>query len=140
MNLQDRLAELRRERGLTLRQLRDRIAERTDERLSISYLSELERTGGFPSVETLARLARGYGLTLQQLLEPVEILNGGDGGNAAASYPAALRALHEQGRIDAEWAATLARIEFRGRRPETEDEWVAIHGVLKALLEPKTRS
>ena len=139
MRLRDRLAELRREHGLTLRELRDRITERTGERLSISYLSELERTDTFPSVETLARLARGYDLTLPQLLAPVEILSGAGTDDGATGYPAALRALHEQGQVDDEWAATLARIEFRGRRPETETEWLAIHGVLRALLEPKTR-
>ena len=139
MRLRDRLAELRREHALTLRELRDRIHERTGERLSISYLSELERTDTFPSVETLARLARGYDLTLLELLAPVEILAVGGTDTSAAGYPAGLRALREQGQGDGEWAATLARIEFRGRRPETETDWLAIHGVLRALLEPKTR-
>ena len=39
MQLSDRLAELRRERGLTLRELRSRIAEVTDNAPSISYSS-----------------------------------------------------------------------------------------------------
>lgn len=141
MQLRDRLAELRRELRLTLRQLRDRIEERTGERLSISYLSELERDNAFPSVETLARVARGYDLTLQQLLAPVEILDDpAIPTTSEAGYPAGLRALRAQGRIDDDWAAALARIEFRGRRPETEAEWLAIHGVLRALLDPEARA
>ncbi len=138
MKLQDRLAELRRERRLTLRELRERIEERTGEKLSVSYLSELERTDAYPSVETLARVARGYDLTLQQLLAPVDFPdNTGDNTGEMGSYPEVLQALSAAGQIDAEWAATLSRIEFRGRRPETPAEWIAIHGVLKALLEPK---
>ncbi len=137
MKLRERLAGLRRERGWTLRELRERIEERTGERTSISYLSEVERADGYPSVETLARLARAYDLTLQQLLAPVEIL--GSDADGEDHYPRALRLLREQHRIDPEWASTLERIEFRGRRLETEDEWLAIYAILKALLEPKLR-
>ncbi len=140
MKLRERLAELRREHGLTLRALRECIEERTGERLSISYLSELERTDAFPSVETLARLARAYNLSLQQLVAPVDFFDEApDGPGQAVPVPAGLRALLEQGRIEADWLATLARIEFRGRRPETEDEWLAVYAVLKALIEPKLR-
>lgn len=140
MRLCDRLAELRRESGITLRVLRERIEERTGEKLSVSYLSELERTDTYPSVETLARMARGYDLTLQELLAPVDFVEGATGERAhSAGYPQGLRTLQEDGRIDAEWAASLSRIEFRGHRPETEAEWVAIYGVLKALLEPKVK-
>ncbi len=138
MKLQERLAELRRERKITLRELRERIEQRTGEKLSVSYLSELERTDAYPSVETLARVARGYELTLQQLLAPVDFPdNTGDNPGEMGGYPAVLRTLSASGQIDAEWAATLSRIEFRGRRPETQAEWIAIYGVLKALLEPK---
>ncbi len=140
MKLQERLAELRRERGLTLRELREHIMERTGEKLSVSYLSELERTEAYPSVETLARVARGYELTLQQLLAPVDFPDSsGNNSGVVGGYPEGLRALLASSQIDEEWAATLSRIEFRGLRPETLAEWIAIHGVLKALLEPKLK-
>lgn len=140
MRLRDRLAELRKERGWSLRELRDRVAAATGERLSISYLSELERAERVPSVDILARLARGYDLTLQQLLAPVEF----SGTDAAqwpphAPYPPVLARLGAEGRIPAEWLGTLAQVEFRGHRPETEDEWIALYGMLKLLLEPKAR-
>lgn len=135
MKLKERLAELRREHGFTLRELRDRIAQRTNEHLSISYLSELERIDATPSVETLARVARGYDLSLQDLLAPVDFF----AGESAGQYPQGLRALREQDAISEEWAATLARIEFRGHRPETEDEWRAIHAMLKVFIEPKLK-
>jgi len=66
----DRTAELRKERGLTLRDLRNLIEEQTGTRLSISYLSALERSQAVP--EILARLARGYQLSLPDLLAPVD--------------------------------------------------------------------
>jgi len=129
MQLKDRLGELRRERGLTLRALRERVLARTGAVLSISYLSELERTDALPSLETLARLARAYDLSPQDLLAPVD-LPAGDmtlgratgTGDTLAQYPPGLR----------------ARIEFRGQRPRSEDEWQAIYGLLKAFLDPAT--
>jgi len=60
------------------------------------------------------------------------------GGDALAQYPPGLRALIIRRTVTPEWAAALARIEFRGQRPRTEDEWQAIYGLLKAFLDPAT--
>lgn len=136
MKLRDRLAELRQEHGLTLREVRDRIEERTGVKPSISYLSELERTDAMPSVETLAHIARGYGLSLHDLLAPVDFFEEA----TLAQYPEGLRQLSEQQRINPEWATTLSRIEFRGQRPQTEDEWLAIYSMLKAFIEPRLKA
>jgi len=148
MRLKDRLAELRQDRGWTLRTLRAQVLELTGTVLSISYLSELERTDALPSLETLARLAAAYSISPQDLLAPVDLpagdhmpgggeAGGGDG-DALAQYPPGLRALIARGLVTPEWAGTLARIEFRGQRPHTEDEWQAIYGLLKAFLDPET--
>lgn len=130
MKLNERLRELRRERGLTLRQLRESIEERTGERLSVSYLSELERKDAVPSVETLARIAGGYGVPLPDILAPVDFYEVDSG----APYPRGLLEFKESRQLEDDWVETLARIEFRGRRPDTEDEWEAIYGVLRALI------
>jgi transcriptional regulator with XRE-family HTH domain len=130
MRLSDRLRELRKERGLTLRELRDRIEERTGGKLSISYLSELERTDATPSVETLARVAGGYGISVQDLLAPVEFFTV----DSEARYPEALVALKDDGKIEEEWLDTLARIEFRGQRPQNTDEWLAIYSMLRVFI------
>ncbi len=134
MELKHRLAELRRERKLTLRELRERISERTGTKLSISYLSELERLDTVPSIETLTRVAAGYDMSLYDLLAPVDSPADFSGGATEAQYPAALRALMEKDQIDEEWAKTLSRIEFRGRRPGTEAEWMAIYSTLNAFI------
>ncbi len=135
MKLNERLAELRREASLTLRELRDRIESRTGERLSVSYLSELERTDNIPPLDTLARLAHGYDLTLADLLAPVDFFDE----RTEASYPKSLREFIAQHQLDSEWAAVLSRIEFRGQRPDSDSEWQAIHAMLRAFLEPKAR-
>jgi XRE family transcriptional regulator, regulator of sulfur utilization len=135
MKLKDRLRELRKERDLTLRELRDLIEERTGGKLSISYLSELERKEAVPSVETLARVAGGYGISLQDLLAPVDFYEVDN----EARYPKGLLKLKEDRQIEDDWIDTLARIEFRGQRPETEDEWLALYGMLKAFIEPKLK-
>src|SRR3954468_9548962 len=138
MKLHARLAELRRESGMTLRELRERIDERTGAKLSISYLSELERVEAAPPIETLARVAQGYSISLQDLLDPVDFFEDLET-DPMARYPSGLRAFAQKENLDAEWMKTLARVEFRGRRPETENEWRAIYAILKALIEPKIK-
>jgi hypothetical protein len=41
-------------------------------------------------------------------------------------YPDGLRELVQKGRIPEEWAHTLNRIEFRGKRPISKKEWEAL--------------
>jgi transcriptional regulator with XRE-family HTH domain len=135
MKLHERLAELRRDAGLTLRELREQIERHTGERLSVSYLSELERTENIPPLETLARIAQGYGLTLADLVDPVDLFDE----RTEASYPKSLRDFIAQHGLDPEWATALSRIEFRGQRPDSDSEWQAIYGMLRAFLEPKAQ-
>lgn len=133
MELKERLADLRRARGYTLRQLRDRIEERTGERMSVSYLSELERLAATPSVEALTRIANGYDLSLQELLAPVDF---GDD-SQQNSYPASLKEFVTRRGLDPAWLETLSRIEYRGKRPESADEWEVIYSVLKLTIAPR---
>lgn len=129
MELKDRLAQLRREREYTLRELRDRIERETGERMSFSYLSSLERVGGTPSIETLMQIAAGYGLSLQALLAPVVFADRLTDGR----YPPSLVEFAQKERLNPDWIDTLASIQFRGERPSTTAEWAAIYGVLNVL-------
>ncbi len=130
MELRERLAELRREEGLTLRQLRDRIEALTKERISISYLSEIERLDTTPSIDTLAKIARAYDISVADLLAPVDFFEE----RTEAQYPKSLRAFLAHEGLHPDWAMTLSRIEFRGHRPQSEDDWRAVYSVLKALI------
>lgn len=118
---------------MTLRQLQERIKGRADKDLSISYLSELERTETAPSLKILTAIATGYGLSVGALLAPV----GTEGLVLGSGLPKGLQELADLDVLDQDWIETLAKIEFRGVRPDSRDEWQAIYGVLKALIEPR---
>lgn len=126
MLLRERLAELRKARGFTLRELRERIQDRTGERMSVSYLSELERLEMTPSVEVLTRIAMGYDMTFQDLIGPIEL------GDLAppSHYPQSLQEYARLVDISDEDLAALSRVEFRGHRPSSVDEWRLLHSTL----------
>lgn len=136
VKLKDRLAELRRQRGLTLRELRERIEQQADAQLSISYLSELERVDTMPSIEILLRIAQGYGISLHDLLAPVDFFETA----TEAQYPESLREFAREEDLSPEWVEALSRIEFRGQRPESVSQWRAIYSVLKLSMEMTDRS
>jgi transcriptional regulator with XRE-family HTH domain len=129
MELKDRLAGLRRSRGYTLRELRERIERETGEVMAISYLSALERVGRAPSIETLARIAAGYGMTLRELLGPVEIA----GGSADPGYSPSFDSFAERRNLDATEKEELWRVQYRGARPETEADWELLYATLNAI-------
>lgn len=134
MELKARLATLRRERGYSLRELRQRIEDRTGEQMAISYLSALERVGRAPSIEALGRIAAGYDMSLTELLAPTDLRT--DAGNTSALPPGLERIVRERD-LSGQDVAELSRIEFRGRRPRTEQEWELILSALNVLPERK---
>lgn len=127
MKLHDRLKEVRKHRGLTLLQVKDSTG------LSVSYLSDLERgRTNNPTVETLEKLARCYGVNLPDLLAGVE----GQGHVTVESLPPGLKDLVAASEVDPEWARDLARLEFRGKRPQTKDEWREIYYYMRRMMKP----
>lgn len=127
MNLYGRLRELRAERGL-----KD-IAGPAH--LSIPYLSDLERGRTNPSLETLQTLAAAYGITVHDLLEGVEFY----GEQTAGALPQGLAELVVDPvlgtQLTPEWVQTLSRIELRGKRPRTKDDWLDIYLHLRRILD-----
>jgi transcriptional regulator with XRE-family HTH domain len=136
VELKDRLAALRRERGLSLRQLREQIETKTAERIAVSYLSSLERLDATPSVEVLTKIAAGYGMTVQELLAPVDFTGESQPGDLPSGLQEFARA---NPNLSADQIHSLARVEFRGARPETAAEWEQLYKVLDALLGPKVK-
>lgn len=129
MDLRERLAQLRRAHGYTLRDLRARIAAATDEQMAISYLSALERVERTPSIDALTRIAAGYGITLQELLEPVDIASAPTEPRYSPVFEnfARKRGLNEAEKEE------LWRVVYRGRRPETEDDWDLLFSALNHI-------
>ncbi|WP_456409579.1 helix-turn-helix domain-containing protein [Oceanithermus sp.] len=129
MTLAERFRELRKERGWRLKD----VAEATG--LSIPYLSDLERDRTNPSLETLRTLAEAYGMTVHDLMAPVDFF----GERTPAALPRGLAELLEDPVLGAEitpdWVETLARIELRGKRPENKRDWYEIYLHLRRVLE-----
>jgi len=134
MTLGQRLRERRRELGLTLKQLSDA----TD--LSIAYLSDVERDKADPPTKTLVRIADGLRTTNDALLASVDeksIVTD-------EALPYGLRQLKDDADygtdMDDEWLKTLMKVDYRGNRPQSKQEWLELHFFLKRLLQDKTKS
>ena len=126
MKLNDRLREVRRKCDVTLLQ----VAEAT--KLSVSYLSDLERGRANPSLDTLERLATYYKMSMVDLLTGVD----GWGTPSVESLAPGLLALLEKNEIDEAIAQELNRIELRGKRPQTEEDWRLLYLNLKSIMRP----
>lgn len=126
MKLGERLRELRQQRGLTLLLLSQQIS------LSVSYLSDLERGRTNPSIDTLERIANTYHISLGELVA------GADGWQTSPQQGLApgLQELIEQKAVDVETAQDLSRIELRGKRPQTAEEWLELYYHLRTLMRP----
>lgn len=129
MKLHERLKELRTERQLTLKEL----SERSE--LSVSYLSDIERGRTVPTLATLETLANALAVTVIDFLSGVDFA----GQVTDASLPAGLVALRDDPtygmQLTPEWIETLSKIQMRGKRPETKDDWLMLFLQLKRILE-----
>lgn len=126
MKLNERLREVRHKRDVTLLQ----VGEVT--KLSVSYLSDLERGRAKPSLDTLERLAAYYEISIVDLLSGVD----GLGTPSVEGLAPGLLAFLETKEIDEEIAQELNRIELRGKRPQTEEEWRILYLNLKMIMRP----
>ncbi len=124
MKLGERLREIRQQRGDTLLQ----VSRATG--LSVSYLSDLERGRTNPSIETLEKLATHFKLDLAGVVANVD----GWGMPSLESLPLGLAELVEEKVIKLEEAMDLSRVELRGQRPKTQDEWLSIYYTLKNIV------
>lgn len=135
MDLKERLTSLRRSRGYSLREMRERIKLETGETMAISYLSELERLGGTPSMEMLGRIAAGYGMSLQELLAPVDLA----GGSGKSPYTPEFETFVKNRGLDPEEKEDLWRVVYRGGRPETEEDWELLYATVNAIDKRRSR-
>ena len=129
MQLGTRLRQLRKQHRLTLVDL----GEKT--KLSVSFLSEIEREQTNPSLETIEKIARCYGLTVNQLLEGVDL----GGGRSNVVYPPGLTGFLEQARnspdFDESVVELMLKVELRSvRRAETVEDWKRFYYSLKTII------
>lgn len=126
MKLGDRLRELRQARKGTLLD----VAGGTG--ISVSYLSDLERGRTKPSVDTLEKLAAYYGIGMTDLVADVE----GWGSRSLDALAPGLAVLVEKQQIDEETAFELNRIQLRGKRPQSPDDWYELYLHLRRIVQP----
>jgi transcriptional regulator with XRE-family HTH domain len=108
-----RIRKRREEAGLSLGQL----AEDAD--VSKSYLWRLESGSGQvrPSGKTLYRIAGALGTTMSDLLGREVLVD------APEDFPPSLIKFAQRNHLTPREQRMLAQIEFRGRRPQTMEDW-----------------
>lgn len=120
MALSEQIRKRRQEAGLTVAELA-RLAS-----VSKAYISQLENNinGVRPSADVLLRIASALGTSVSTLLEK-------EVSDQLEDIPEELQkfALAEQ--LPKEEIKLLARIEYRGRRPKTVDDWKFLYEAIK---------
>lgn len=128
MALTDKLKELRQARDMTLEELA------TAAGVSKTYLSQLERDDRKkPSADVLMRIADALSVTLAELLERPVVRPRDD---APIEVPPSLEQFRERmAKLDVELSEQdlreLAQVRFRGKRPETIDDWNRLYLLLQ---------
>jgi len=120
-----RLRQFRVERNKSLRETA------RDAEISVTYLSKLETDEGNPTLDVLVKLARLYGVTVEDLTAGLTGAPRLDEaldrfiGEYAEKFPE-LR--------DPDWQGMLNGIRLRGRRPEQPEDWLTIFLDLRRAL------
>ena len=116
----DRIRRFRKDADLSLSQLAAKAS------VSKGYISAIENQGDKrPSGETLYAIAEALGVTMSALLgrrllaAPLE------------DIPESLQRFAEQRGLPENDVAMLARIEFRGVRPQTSERWEHIYNAIR---------
>lgn len=149
MNISDRIREMRKQRSLTLKEVRDKLINEfgDDGALSIPYLSEVERGISTPSIKTLEKMAKVFEVSLYEFLSGVEWEKQGMEDKIKTLPPKSQLAFKEftdfVKQIDGVdlneyWFNTLLKIEYRGKQPESKMGWYDIYRALKNSLDDKS--
>lgn len=131
MKLGQHLRLIRKENQLTLKELSKR------SKLSVPYLSDMERSVVNPSVDTLQKVADAYNLSVKDLISGVKGLGESSNINYPKGFQAFLKAYETQYEINDDWKESLLKVNFRGRQPTSETEWLELYLYLRRILSPK---
>lgn len=128
MKLGQRLRSIRKDNGLTLKDL-SQIAD-----LSVPYLSDMERGAVNPSVDTLQKVAKAYRMTVKQLLIGVEELGEVEYDTYPEGFELFIRDPDYADEIDDDWKELLTQLNFRGKQPSTKREWIEVYLSLRRIF------
>ena len=116
-----RIRRLREEQGWSLTELANRAG------ISRSYLAQIESGQSTPTEDKILKLADALGALPSELL--------GEQPGSLADAPPSLREFADQMKLGSAEVQMLAQIEYRGKKPNTIQEWKAIYSVIKGMLE-----
>jgi transcriptional regulator with XRE-family HTH domain len=116
-----KIRELREESGLSLSQL----AKNAD--VSKSYIWRLEQgeSESRPSGDTLYKIARALGTSMSALMGQSVLVD------APEEIPDSLRAFAEAEQLRVRDVQMLAGVNFRGKQPETAEDWAFVWSAIK---------
>ena len=128
--LGERLQSLRKERHLTLSNIRDRTG------ISSATISMLERDKSVPSIETLRLLADAYEMPLRDMFIGVDKYYNFN--RAYHRLPKGFRDLVEDpgytNELDEDWRQLLLNTHYRGFRCRTKHDWLELYLHLRRLF------
>ncbi len=127
MKLGNELRRLRKSRRLTLAEVSEAI------KLSVSFLSDVERGRTKPSLDTLEKLATYYKVSVNNILKETEFGTSVADRNYPPSFEEFLQAIG--GDLEEDKKEFLLRAENRSnRRIETKEDWMQLYYSLKSIL------
>ena len=131
MKLGQRLRLIRKENQLTLKKLSQLSG------LSVPYLSDMERGVVNPSVDTLRKVAEAYNISVKDIISGVKGLGEPSNTDYPEGFQAFLKQYETLYKISDDWKESLLKVDFRGRRPTSETEWLELYLYLRRILGPK---
>ena len=122
--LGERIHELRRQKGLTLTELARQAS------VSKGYLSQIERgEAGRPSAQVLFGIASVLGTSVASLLGMPTAA-----GESEVVVSDSLAAFANDAKLSDDEVAMLARVRYRGRQPQTPEDWRYLYESIKRSI------
>ncbi len=127
MNLGNVLRRLRKSQNLTLAEVSDAT------KLSVSFLSDVERGRTRPSLDTLEKLAASYKVSVNSILKETEPGTSTDERSYPPGFDEFLQAIG--GELEEEKKEFLLQAENRSHRQvKTKEDWMQLYYSLKSTL------
>ncbi|HXF00094.1 MAG TPA: helix-turn-helix transcriptional regulator [Solirubrobacterales bacterium] len=125
-----RIQELREESGLSVSQLAK------DSGISKSYVWKLERgeSESRPSGDTLYKIARALGTSMSELIGRSVLVD------SPIEIPRSLTKFAKDENLRDRDVAMLTQVNFRGKQPETPEDWAFVWHAIKRSVPTKSRS
>jgi len=122
--LGSRIRELRGQRDMTLKELS------ATAKVSVSHLSEIERSRTQPTADKLARIAASLGVSVTAITGGIE-----EASDNQLGMPAGLEELQADpalgAGLDGEWVRLLSAISLHGRRPRSKSDFLTLYLILQ---------